>query len=140
MPPTQQRTTKVSPAEIYALIQGVEGTWAVVTLPARASQISKVRDGGSPTEESQAGKPSYGDLTLRRPFDRARDFGAWRRLNDQVGKLYTTITANVEDPDGVVIDHFTYTGLLMSCTPPSGDSQGTGTAQVEVVFSIDAAV
>lgn len=139
MPPTQQQT-KVSPSQIYGQIEGIDGTWAVVTLPARSSQVTKVRDGGSPTEESQAAKPTYGDLTMRRPFDRARDFAAWRKLNDQIGKLYATVTVPVEDVDGVVIDHFTYTGLLMSCTPPAGDSQGTGSALVEVVFSIDAAV
>lgn len=137
---TPQQQTKVTPSQIYATIGNISGTWSVVTLPARSSTVTKARDGGAQNEESLASKPTYGDLTLRRTFDRSRDFAAWRRLNDQVGKMYDTITVPVEDVDGIVVDHFTYTGLLMSCTPPSGDAQGTGLVDVQIIFSIDSAV
>ncbi len=134
-------TTFVAQSEIYAEAAGIEGTWAVVNMPARASTASKERDGGAQNSQSLLSRPEYADLTMTRPFDRTRDFSAWRRLNDQVGKLYTTITVFVEDVDGVVVDKFTVNGRLMSCTPPSGDSKATTTsATVETVWAVDSIV
>lgn len=137
--PTAQQRTVVNESQIYATVEGVAGNWSVVTLPGRSVTVTKSRDGGARTEDSSASHPTYGDLTVRRPFKRNRDFAAWRALNDQVGKAYKTITIPIEDEDGVVIDHLTYTGLLMSCTPPSGDSLSSTTAMVEISFSIDSA-
>lgn len=135
MPPSK---TKLAQSQLYAEIDGIAGTWAQVGSTTKSSQTTKVRDGGAPNTETLMGHAEFSDMTLSRPFDRARDFASYRQLMSEAGTgRARTLTTFFKDADGTIVDKFTYTCSISSCSSPSGDSMSNSGATLEVVVSID---
>lgn len=133
-------TVGVAANERYAVISGIdqgEDTWARVSGPTLETTSEKRYNGGRPTPVRYRGRPTYGTMTLTRPFMFPRDADALLRIEQDIksGSIQRTITVFTEQNDGVVRQE-SYIAFANSATPPDGDADGTGETMLTSVWEV----
>jgi hypothetical protein len=102
------------------------------------SEESKYKPGGMAAEISLGGTRTYGNLTITRYCDRARDWPLLKWLAARVGAGRGSIGITPLSPLGERAgEPFVYGGTIKTCTLPEVDSTGTDAAMVTIEFTID---
>jgi hypothetical protein len=117
-------------------VSGVTGTWASLSGGKPSKETTQAWDGGADKPEVLLGSKQYSDLTVSRPFKRARDFAIGRRLDRQIGRQFV-IRREWTDEDLVrtrQVDQ--YVGILTAVNDPDNDASSAATATFELVFAV----
>lgn len=102
------------------------------------SEATTVFDGGAKVPDIITDFPKHANVTLTRPFDRARDWPQIRRHRKLVGSLRATLSVTPTDanltPDA---DPDVYPdAVLLGVVPPAVDAQSNEAAEVRYVFGV----
>lgn len=99
------------------------GVWDTRSGGETTAEVGKRRPGGSLNEKARRGRPTTGDVTVSRGYERERDIELGRRLRTRVGKATVVITEQPLDDDDVAWGTpTTWTGVLSSINTGDVDS------------------
>jgi len=105
--------------------------------------IAAMHPGAGDDPEMIAGRLTYGDVTLTKPWNPDTDMPLWRRMSANDKFRGSTVTAVDLDEDDNAIPEATrrYTGgILKSFQDPPADSDGADPAEWSIVFAVRRAV
>jgi len=126
---------KVSQPNIILTVPGVPYNFGSVSGAAPGASMTKDRDGGAPTSDILTGPVEYSDLS----FEAAEDFefDAVRYFRERIRTPFTGIRKTI-DNDGFTVRQEVITGILLTVTPASGDSNaGTSLARYTVTVGVE---
>lgn len=99
--------------------------------------VVKRRSGGMGPIKQSAGLPDYGDVTVSREKELARDHELYRRLVTRVGKAEMVVNDYTLDENQQRYGKpTTYVGKLLSLTPPDHDSTSAETDMFSLTMSV----
>lgn len=113
------------------------GTFDKMSGGAGGSEETKYRPGGMGPEKSYGGRTTRDNITISRVYDQDRnDMVTLRWLDGLRGKAVVSVSRQPLDKEG---NRFgkpdVYNGILLSCTPPEHDSNGSDPAMFELTIS-----
>lgn len=134
-----------SRADQYAVsvnIDGLDtGIWDTCDGGEMGSEETKYKPGGMNPQVSLGGSQELGNVTVARLYDLDRDNPFIRTWMNRCGKASVVVTKQPLDVDGNVYgDPLVYSGLLMTVTPPSHDSESSDAARVELEISTNGSI
>lgn len=115
-----------------------EGIWDKKEGGEADSEELKYPPGGMADEISMGGHKTYGNVTISRYCDWARDWPKVPFWMNAAGSIRGTIGQQPMDVNGNPQGKpLTYSGTMKTCTPPEPDSTGTDEGRIEMEFTID---
>lgn len=129
---------KSAQRQFLVKVTGIAGFFANKSGGEVTADASRVYDGGSLNPEVMTSPAQTGDITVSRPFDRARDYPVQRQLQSKVGTWRTTVHVTPTDEMLVATDEPTvYTAVLTGVTPPETDAASGDPAVLELTFAVE---
>lgn len=99
--------------------------------------VVKRRSGGMGPIKQSAGLPDYGDVTISREYEPARDHELYRTLTSRAGKAEMSVSHYILDENGQRFGRpVTYVGKLLTVTAPDADSESSDTAMLSLTMSV----
>lgn len=100
--------------------------------------VNKHRPGGLGIETLYATQTVYGNVTVGRVLQTARDWEMIRALNPKAGKVRAAVVGQPLDPDGNAYGKATtYSGAFIRVTPGSADSNSSSNRMVEIEIAVN---
>lgn len=117
-------------------ISNIAGTWSRKSGGEITAETTKVWDGGRRRPDVIAAPSIAGNITVGRPWDPARDAELARRLKQQVGSRYSTISITPTDVNMVALRNAEVypDALLIRVTTPDVDASSGDAAELELEF------
>ncbi len=114
----------------------VEGLWAELSGGKPSKETTDAWDGGADKPEILFGPKRYSDLTVTRPFKRARDFRIARELDRKIGGDFN-VRRKWTDEDLVATgDSDLFVCKLKAVNDPDNDSTSAATSTFSLVFAV----